>query len=99
MAVDWSRRFDVPVILPDGKRLASLADARQYLLTIPQADYTDAIGVAAEALVMAAEGHWPIMLANAGIARVVHGPRPIAGSKPSRRKRAKKYGIISDERS
>jgi hypothetical protein len=75
--VSWDFRFDVPVILPNGKQLLTLGDARQHLLTIPKAEYSDALGHAAEALVMAAERRGPIMHANAALARLVYGPRPI----------------------
>jgi hypothetical protein len=75
--VSWDFRFDVPVILPDGKTIVTLADARQHLLTIPKAQYSEAIGHAAEALVMAAERRGPIMHANAALARLVYGQPPI----------------------
>lgn len=28
---NWSRRFDAPIVLPDGKKLVTLRDAIQYL--------------------------------------------------------------------
>ena len=45
----WEREFDVPIVLPNGKKLFTLDDGRQYLLKIPKSKYTEAIGDAAEA--------------------------------------------------
>jgi hypothetical protein len=72
--VSWSKRFDVPIVLSNGKSLSTLADARQHLLALPKRRHeaTD-VSTAIEALMMAAEGRGPMMHANAGIARVVFG--------------------------
>ena len=36
----WQRRFDDPIITPDGKELATLRDAIQYLgATVPKAEH------------------------------------------------------------
>jgi hypothetical protein len=83
--VSWSRRFDVAVVLSDGKRLETLHDARRYLLSLPKSrhehsDVTNAI----EALLMAAERRGPLTHANAGIARVVYGPLKIPKPKASK---------------
>lgn len=89
---DWSRRFDVPIILPDGSRLETLSDARAHLLTIPPSDHTEAIGDAADALVKCAEGQWDMMLANGWMGRMVYGER--RGVKAPRKKRVKVFRIV-----
>lgn len=89
---DWSRRFDVPIILPDGGCLETLADARAHLLTIPKVGHTETVGEAALALVRCAEGQWDMMLANGWMGRVVYGERRAV--KVVRKKRAKVFRIV-----
>ena len=58
--VSWDQRFDRPVVLPDGKTLRTLEDARQYILTLPKSEHeTTAWQVAIEALLIAAEKRDP----------------------------------------
>jgi hypothetical protein len=76
--VSWSKRFDMPIKLPSGKKLVTLADARKHLLSLPKSKQgSPAVQAAIEALMMAANGEGPLMHANAGIARVVDGPKPM----------------------
>jgi len=61
--VSWDKRFDRPVILPDGKTLLTLEDARRHILALPKSDHeTAAWQIAIEALVLAADvsrrGDW-----------------------------------------
>src|SRR5258708_8430312 len=53
--VSWDQCFDRPVVLPDGKTLRTLEDARLYILAIPTSEH-EAIAwqVAIEALLLAA---------------------------------------------
>jgi hypothetical protein len=54
--VSWDKRFDRPVVLPDGNALRTLEDARRYILTLPKSEHeTTAWQVAIEALLIAAE--------------------------------------------
>jgi len=54
--VSWDQRFDRPVVLPDGKTLRTLEDARQYILALPKSEHeTTAWQVAIEALLVAAD--------------------------------------------
>ena len=58
--MSWDQRFDRPVVLPSGKTLRTLEDARQYILTLPKSEHeTTAWQVAIEALLIAAEKHDP----------------------------------------
>jgi hypothetical protein len=54
--VSWDQHFDRPIVLPDGKTLRTLEDARQYIITLPKSEHeTTAWQVAIEALLVAAE--------------------------------------------
>ncbi len=54
--MSWDQRFDRPVVLPDGKTLRTLEDARLHILSLPKSEH-EAIAwqVAIEALVVAAD--------------------------------------------
>jgi hypothetical protein len=82
--VSWSTRFDVPIVLPSGMKLVTLDDARRHLLSLPKSKHgSPAVQAAIEALMMAANGEGPLMHANAGIARVVYGPKPMPEPRPA----------------
>jgi Ser/Thr protein kinase RdoA (MazF antagonist) len=54
--VSWERRFDRPIILPNGKTLRTLEDARRYILTLPRSEHeTTAWQIAIEAVLLAAD--------------------------------------------
>ena len=36
--VDWSRRFEDPIPLPDGRQLLTLKDAADYVMALPKAE-------------------------------------------------------------
>ena len=58
--VSWDKRLDRPVVLPDGKTLRTLEDARRHILALPKSEHeTTAWQVAIEALLIAAEKHDP----------------------------------------
>ena len=51
----WNERLDRPIVLPDGKTLLTLEDARRHILKLPQSELeTIAWQVAIEALLIAA---------------------------------------------
>jgi hypothetical protein len=53
--VSWDQRFDWPVVLPDGKTLRTLEDARLHILSLSKSEQdTTAWQVAIEALLVAA---------------------------------------------
>ena len=85
--MSWDQRFDRPVVLPSGKTLRTLEDARQYILTLPKSEHeTTAWQVAIEALLIAAEKHDPgAEFRNRG--------KPDPAPMP-RRKGAKAYRIV-----
>jgi hypothetical protein len=35
---DWSRSFEDPILLPDGRRLVTLPDAASYIMKLPKAE-------------------------------------------------------------
>jgi hypothetical protein len=70
--VSWDQRFDRPVVLPDGKTLRTLEDARRHILSLPKSEHdTTAWQVAIEALLVAArvseaEIEEPVGMSNGG---------------------------------
>lgn len=75
--IDWSREFDDPVPLPDGRKLVTLSDARAYILKLKKADqHADEWQAAAEAVLMAAEGRGPVMQARIGMLRAIKRDEP-----------------------
>ncbi len=58
--MSWDKRLDQPIVLPNGKTLRTLEDARRHILALPQSEHeTIAWQVAIEALLIAAEKHDP----------------------------------------
>jgi hypothetical protein len=58
--VSWDKRLDRPVVLPDGKTLQTLDDARRHIIGLPKSEHeTTAWQVAIEALLIAAEKRDP----------------------------------------
>jgi hypothetical protein len=58
--MSWDKRLDRSVVLPNGKTLRTLEDARQHILTLPKSEHeTTAWEVAIEALLIAAEKRDP----------------------------------------
>jgi hypothetical protein len=64
--VSWSKRFDEPIELPDGARLATLREAVAYLgKVIPKSDHDmPSVTTAAECLSLAAEHGGPVEFAR-----------------------------------
>jgi len=71
--MDWSRRFDEPIILPGLKPLVTLRDAANYITKLPRAEHDAAEWQAAmEALLLVAERNGPTMFARIGIMRALN---------------------------
>jgi hypothetical protein len=69
----WSRRFEDPVILPDGRKLVTLEHADNYITKLPKAEHKAAEWQAAmEALILVATSGGPTMFARIGIMRALN---------------------------
>ncbi len=69
----WSRRFENPIPLPDGRTLRTLRDAASYLMALPgKTRQSDEWQAAIEALLMAAENRGPLMHARIGMLRALN---------------------------
>jgi hypothetical protein len=61
----WHREFDEPIPLPNGKTLATLSDARAYILKLKQTDQdSETWQTAAQALLLVANQNGPTMFAR-----------------------------------
>jgi hypothetical protein len=70
---DWSREFDDPIPLPDGRQLVTLRDAADYAMKRPKSeqnseDWQAAIGC----LIGAAEGRDFVMHSRIGVLRALN---------------------------
>jgi len=92
--LDWSRPFDDPIVLPDGRVLRTLHDAGHYATALPKAVQERVEWqTAAEMLILAAKGERPVMFAHIAMLRALHAGNDPPAPQP-RRKPAKKYGIV-----
>jgi len=72
-APDWSRAFDDPIVLPDGRTLRTLHDAGHYAAALPKAAQERAEWqTAAEMLILAAKGERPVMFAEIAMRQALH---------------------------
>lgn len=72
--MSWEERFDRPVKVPIGKPLETLADARDYILALPNTQKKTALVLTAtEALLMAATKTGPILHAQIGMIQLING--------------------------
>jgi hypothetical protein len=71
-AKGWSREFDEPIPLPNGRKLVTLKDAGTYITKLPKAEHMAPEWQAAmQALILVARGG-PTMLARIGVMRALH---------------------------
>lgn len=90
----WSRRFEDPIALPNGKNLITLREAGSYIAALPKAkQQLPHWQAATEALLMAAHGRGPLLHARVGILRALNHDKPPPDI-PQRKKRAKAYRIV-----
>ena len=69
----WSRPFEDPITLPDGRKLVTLKHAADFIMRLPKAEQKhEKWQVAIEVLIMAAEGRGPLMHARIGILRALN---------------------------
>jgi hypothetical protein len=69
----WSREFEDPIVLPDGRKLVTLRDAATYITKLPRAEHDLEIWqIAVEHLLWAAEtGGSRLMLARIGVLKAL----------------------------
>jgi hypothetical protein len=68
----WSRKFDEPIPLPNGRQLVTLKDAGTYITKLPKSEHVaPAWQDAMQALILVARGG-PTMLARIGVMRALH---------------------------
>ena len=73
----WLRKFDDPIVLPDGKKLVTLRDAVHHLAaTVPNRERDHpAVLNAADHLTGSAEQGYPLFFARAATLQAVHRNR------------------------
>jgi hypothetical protein len=96
----WSREFDAPIPLPDGRELRTLADAGHYVTALPPTVQKRAVWQAAEMLIRAATEQWPVKFADIAIRKALKADKPVStglrhsGANQPQRKPARKYRIV-----
>jgi hypothetical protein len=69
----WSRPFEDPIVLPDGRKLVTLKNAADYIMKLPKAEQKhEKWQTAVEMLIMAAEGRGPLMHARIGVLQALN---------------------------
>ena len=69
----WSKLFEYPVTLSNGRKLVTLLDAGNYIAGLPRKEAEgDHWQAAIEALIMAAEDRGPLMHARVGMLRALN---------------------------
>lgn len=72
----WSRRFEDPILIPDGRKLTTLKQAAEYIIALPKAEHDEPKWQAAmEALILVAENGGPSMFTRIGVMRGFEPPR------------------------
>ena len=70
---NWSRPFEDPIELADGRELLTLKNAADYIRKLPKAEQKhEKWQTAVEVLIMAAEGRGPLMHARIGMLRALN---------------------------
>ena len=73
MATGWKRPFDDPIPLPDGRQLATLKDAGEYITSLSKKVHgAEEWQAAMEALILVATLSGPTMLARIGVLRALN---------------------------
>jgi hypothetical protein len=91
--MSWSRSFDVPIVLADGSALATLREAGEFVTSLPAAEQKKPHWqTAAREWLLAAE-QGGILMAEIAMRRALGHEKPET-ARTSRKKAAKKYGIV-----
>jgi hypothetical protein len=73
----WTRTFDDPIVLPEGKTLVSLKDAAGYIMALPIREaVAEHWQIAMKQLIDAAEGGDCIMRARIGMLQALNAGKP-----------------------
>jgi hypothetical protein len=89
----WDRKFEDPVVTPNGGPLATLRDAAKYIQKLPKAEHDKAHWqTAGECLIAAAEGRGPLLHARSGMLRALAGGISLQYDPDKPRTPAKKWG-------
>ena len=71
--MSWSREFEEPIALPDGRALCTFRDAGDYITKLPKAEHTAPEWQAAvEALILVATLDGPTTFARIGVMRALN---------------------------
>jgi hypothetical protein len=72
--MSWSRRFDEPINLPDGRKLRTLKEAIAFLAKeIPKSEHTmPKVQAAARMVTEAAENNGPMIFARLGVLQAIY---------------------------
>jgi hypothetical protein len=69
----WSRELEEPIVLPEGRTLATLRDAGEHIGALPKKEHDAPEWHAAmQALILVAESGGPTMLARIGVIRALN---------------------------
>jgi hypothetical protein len=70
----WQRKFEEPIVLPDGRKLKTLAEAMAWLAKdVPKSEHKmDKVQAAAHLVTRAAEHGGPMIFAQMGMLQAVH---------------------------
>jgi hypothetical protein len=73
MKAGWSRKFEDPILLPNGRELVTLKDAGDYITALPEAEHAAPEWQAAiEALMLNAKLGGHTLLARVGVLRALN---------------------------
>jgi hypothetical protein len=71
--MSWDLRFTVPIILPNGKRLATLRDAAGYITKLSESEHAaKEWQTAMHCLIQAADHGGPVDFARIGVMQALH---------------------------
>jgi hypothetical protein len=101
--LSWKRRFDDPIVLPDGRKLVTLLDAATYATKLPKKEADSPEWQAAiESLMLVAALEGPTMFARIGVMRVLNrhvnvifGHRPMTSGFPQTATSARRPDHVS----
>ncbi len=92
--MSWSRRFEDPIKLPDGRTLVTLKDAADYIRKLPAKESKQKHWqTAVRELLICADRKGVILMAQIAMNQALHHGEPEPPKEP-RRKRAKKFTIL-----